>query len=107
MCATPRIARAALRLAAAGWVVVSLSACAPSAIDAARSSFVTPPATAARAAARAQLSLVHHQAQYELNLEAGTARRPAAFRGAFHGAYQRWTKGEVRKLPDSPSQAGQ
>ena len=107
MCATPRIARAALGLAVAGWVAVSLSACAPSSIDADRSSFMTPPVTAARTAAQAQLSLVHHRARYELNLKAGTAQRPAAFAGALHEAYQRWTKGEVRKLPDSSSQAGQ
>ena len=107
MCATPRIVRGALRLAAAGWVAVSLSACAPSSIDADRSSFINPPSTAAQAAARARLSLVHHQAQYQLNLEAGMAQRPASSRGALHEAYQRWTKGEVRKLPDSPSQTGQ
>ena len=107
MCATPRIVRGALRLAAAGWVAVSLSACAPSSIDADRSSFVNPPATAAQAASRAQLSLVHHQTHYELNLEAGTAQRPAASRGTFHQAYQRWTEGKVRELPDSAFQAGQ
>ena len=107
MCATPRIVRGALRLAAAGWVAVSLSACGPSSIDADRSSFVNPPATAARAVARAQLSLVHHQTHYELNLEAGAAQRPAASRGAFHEAYQRWMEGKVRELPDSAFQAGQ
>ncbi len=106
MCATPRIARGALRLAAAGWVAVSLSACAPSSIDADRSSFVTPSATAAQTAARTRLSLVHHRAHYELNLEAGAAQPPASSRGAFHEAYQRWVKGEVRELPDSSSQAG-
>ena len=107
MCATPRIARGVLRLVAAGWVVVSLSACGPSSIDADRSSFVNPPSTAAQAAARAQLSLAHHQALYELNLKAGAAQRPAASRGTFHEAYQRWTEGKVRELPDSASQAGQ
>ena len=107
MCAPPRIVRGALRLAAAGWVALSLSACAPSSIDAVRSSFVGAPATAAQAAARAQLSLVHHQAYYELNLKAGTEPRPASSAGTFHGAYQRWKKGEVRKLPASSSQAGQ
>ena len=107
MCATPRIARGVLRLVAAGWVVVSLSACGPSSIDADRSSFVTPASTAAQAASRAQLSLVHHQAHYELNLKAGTAQRPAASRGTFHEAYQRWMEGKVRELPDSASQAGQ
>ena len=107
MCATPRIVRGALRLAAAGWVAVSLSACAPSSIDADRSSFVNPPATAAQAAAQAQLSLVHHQAHLELNLKAGTEPRPASSAGTFHEAYQRWTKGAVRKLPDSSFQVGQ
>ena len=107
MCATPRIARGVLRLAAAGWVAVLVSACAPSSIDADRSSFVNPPSTAAQAAARAQLSLVHHQALYELNLKAGAAQRPAASRGTFHEAYQRWTEGKVRELPEAAFQAGQ
>ena len=107
MCAPPRIVRGALRLAAAGWVAVSLSACAPSSIDADRWSFVGAPATAAQAAAQAQLSLVHHQAYYELNLKAGTEPRPASSGGTFHEAYQRWTKGQVRKLPESAFQAGQ
>lgn len=102
-----RVRRAALGLAAAGCAVLSLSACAPSSIDDDRRSFVRPPATAARAAAEAQLSVVHYQAHYGLNLEAGTAPRPAASHGALHEAYQRWTKGEVRKLPDSSFQAGQ
>ena len=105
MYAYPGVRRAALRLAAAGWAALSLSACAPSPIDADRSSFAAPPATAVRAASAAQLSLVHHQAHYEFNLNAGKAR-PAASHGAFHEAYQRWLKGEVRKLPDS-SQASQ
>ena len=107
MYAPPRIVRGALRLAAAGWVALSLSACAPSSIDADRWSFVGAPATAAQAAAQAQLSLVHHQAYYELNLKAGTEPRPASSGGTFHEAYQRWTKGEVRKLPESAFQAGQ
>ncbi len=107
MCATPRIAPGALRLAAAGWVVVSLSACAPSSIDVDRASFVNPPSSAAQAAAWAQLSLVHHQAHYELNLKAGAAQRPAASRGTFHQAYQRWAEGKVRELPESAFQAGQ
>ena len=107
MCATPRIVRGALRLAAAGSVALSLSACAPSSIDDDRSSFVSAPATAAQAAARAQLSLVHHQAYYELNLKAGTEPRPASSGGTFHEAYQRWTEGKVRELPDSASEAGQ
>ena len=106
MCATPRIVRGALRLAAAGGMALSLSACASS-IDADRSSFVSPPATAAQAAAQAQLSLVHHQAYYELNLKAGTEPRPASAAGTVHEAYQRWTKGAVRKLPDSSFQVGQ
>ena len=106
MCAPPRIVRGALRLATAGWVALSLSACASS-IDADRWSFVSPPATAAQAAAQAQLSLVHHQAYYELNLKAGTEPRPASSAGTFHEAYQRWTKGAVRKLPDSSFQVGQ
>lgn len=107
MYAYPGVRRAALRLAAAGWAALSLSACAPSPIDAGRSSFTAPPATAARAASAAQLSLVHHQAHYELNLRAGKAPRPAASHGALHEAYQRWMKGEVRKLPDSFSQTSQ
>ena len=107
MYAYPGVRRAALRLAAAGWAALSLSACAPSPIDADRSSFTAPPATAVRAASEVQLSLVHYQAHYELNLKAGKAPRPAASHGAFHEAYQRWTKGEVRKLPESFSQAGQ
>ncbi len=101
MDAYPRIVRGALRLAAAAWTAVSLSGCAPSSIDADRTSFVDPPAIAARAAARAELSLAHNRTLHELNLGAGRARRPAASRGAFHEAYQRWLKGEVRKLPDS------
>lgn len=107
MYAYPGVRRAALRLAAAGWAAVSLSACAPSSIDADRSSFAAPPATTVRAAAEVQLSLVHHQAHYELNLNAGKAPRPAASHGALHEAYQRWMKGEVRKLPDSFSQGDQ
>ena len=106
MCTTSRIARGALRLAAAGWVAVSLSACASSSIDADRSSFVNPPAAAAQTAAQVRLSLVHHQAHFELNLAAGMARRPAASHGALHEAYLRWTKGAVRKLPASSSQTG-
>ena len=94
MIACAQIARGALGLAA-----VTLSACAPSSIDAQRSSFVAPPAIAARAAAQAQISLDHQRAYRELNLRAGAASRPAASRGAFHQAYQRWLKGEVRKLP--------
>ncbi len=101
------VRRAALRLAVAGWAVLSLSACAPSSIDHDRGSFVRPPATAARAAAEARLSVVHYQAHHELDLEAGTAPRPAAAHGALHEAYQRWTKGEVRELPESAFQAGQ
>ena len=108
MYAYPGVRCAALcRLAAAGWAAVSLSACAPSPIDADRASFTAPPATAVRAASEVQLSLVHYQAHYELNLKAGKASRPAASLGAFHGAYQRWLKGEVRKLPDSFSPTGQ
>ena len=99
MCAYPRIARAALWVAAAGWVAVSLSGCSP--IDADRASFVFPQALATRTAARAQLSLVHNQALHELNVEAGDASRPAASRGAFHEAYQRWLRGEVRELAPS------
>ena len=101
-----RVSRTVLWLAAAGWVVLSLSACAPSSIDAERSSFVAPPATATRAVAETQLLVVHHQAHHELNLNAGTAPRRAAYRGTFHEAYQRWTKGQVRELPESSSQAG-
>ncbi|MCY4440202.1 MAG: hypothetical protein OXE53_08340 [Deltaproteobacteria bacterium] len=99
MIACPNIARAALRLAAAAWVAVALSGCAPSAIDARRPDFVAPQAIAGRTAAQAQLSLAHHRAYRELNVRAGAAPRPAASRGAFHQAYQRWLKGEVRKLP--------
>ena len=99
MIACAQIARGALGLAAAACAAVALSGCAPSSIDARRSSFVAPPAIAGRAAAQAQLSVVHHQAYRELNVGAGAASRPAASRGAFHQAYQRWLKGEVRKLP--------
>ncbi len=106
MHANPRLWRGALRLAAAGWLALSLSACASS-IDADRSSFVSPPATAARTAAWTELSLVHHQAHHGLNIEAGMAPRPAVFRGALHEAYLRWSKGGVRELPESVSQAGQ
>lgn len=95
MCAYSRVARAALGFAAAGWL--SLSACSP--IDADRASFVSPQAIATRTAAKAQLSLVHHQARHELSVKAGAASRPAASRGAFHEAYQRWLRGEVRELP--------
>ncbi len=105
-----RIARGALGLAASGWVAVSLSGCAPSSIDAERSRFIEPPAIAAQAAAEAQLSLVHSQAQYGLHLAAGAAPRPAASRGTFHEAYRRWAEGKVRELPkasDTASQAGQ
>ena len=104
------IVRGALRLAAAGWMAVSFSGCAPTSIDAERWSFVDPPAIAAQAAARAQLSLVHHQTHYGLNLAAGAAPRPAASRGAFHEAYRRWMEGKVRELPkasQTASQAGQ
>lgn len=108
MHADPRIPRGALRLAvAAGWAALSLSACAPSSIDGDRSRFVAPPATATRAAAQAQLAVAHYQAHYELNLKAGAEPRPMSSYGASHEAYQRWTKGEVRKLPESSSQAGQ
>lgn len=103
----PRTPRTALRLAAAAWAALSLSACAPSSIDRDRVSFVAPPATATRTAAEAQLSLVHYQAHHGLNLEAATAARPAAAHGALHEAYRRWLKGEVRELPESFSQAGQ
>jgi len=106
MCAILRIARAAVRLAVAGWVATCLSACAPSAIDADRQSFVSPAALAARAAARAELSVIHNRAVHELNIEAAVAPQPAGFRGAFFEAYNRWKKGDVRKLP-APSQAGQ
>lgn len=105
-----RIARGALGLAAAGWLALSLSGCAPSAIDAERSSFIQPPATGARSATGAQLSLVHDQARYGLQLAAGAAPRPAASRGTFHEAYRRWAEGKVRELPDvsqTASQAGQ
>ena len=106
MYAYPRIPRGALWLAIAGWAVVSLSACAPSSIDDHRSRFVAPPATAARAAARAQLSVVHYQTHHELNLRAGKAPQPAASHGALQDAYQRWVEGKVRKLPESASQVG-
>ena len=106
MCATPPIVRRALRLAAAGWMVASLSACASS-IDAERSSVVNSPAIAAQAAAQARLSLVHYQARYRLNLEAGMAQRPAASHGALLEAYRRWTAGKVKSLPDSSFQTGQ
>lgn len=99
MIACPQIARGALGLAAAACAALSLSACAPSSIDAQRSRFVAPQAIAGRAAAQAQLSLVHHRAYGELNVRAGAAPRPAASRGAFHQAYERWLKGEVRELP--------
>lgn len=104
MGAYPRTVRGTLWLAAAGWAAVSFSGCAQSSIDAQRRSFVHPPAIATRAADRAELSLTHNQTLHELNLEAGTAPRPAASLGTFHEAYQRWIKGEVRKLP-APSQA--
>ena len=110
MYAVSRIARGALGLAAAGWLAVSLSGCAPSAIDAERWSFILPPATGAQAAAGSQLSLVHDQARYGLQLAAGAAPRQAASRGAFHEAYRRWAEGNVRELPDvsqTASQAGQ
>ena len=97
MCARSRVARAALRFAAAGWL--SLSGCSP--IDADRASFVSPQAIATRTAARARLSVVHHQAHHELNVKAGAAARPAASRGTFHEAYQRWLRGEVRELTSS------
>ena len=99
MIACPQIARAALGLAVAACAAVSLLGCAPSSIDAQRWSFVAPPAIAGHAAAQAQLSLVHHRAYHELNVRAGAASRPAASRGGFHQAYQRWLKGEVRPLP--------
>ena len=107
MYAYPGVRRAAFRLAAWGWAALSLSACAPSPIDVDRASFTAPPATTVRAAAEVQLSLVHYQAHHGLNLNAGEAPRPAASRGAFHEAYQRWLKGEVRKLPDVSSPVGQ
>ena len=94
-----------LSLACAGWVVVSLTSCAPSAIDANRSSFETPAMIAARTAARAELSLTHHQARYELHLQADT--RPASSHGAYLEAYQRWTEGKVRELPESALQNDQ
>jgi len=97
MGAYSRVARAALWLAAAGWV--SLSGCSP--IDGDRASFVAPQAIATRTADEARLSLVHHQARYGLNVKAGAASRPAASRGAFHEAYQRWLRGEVRELTAS------
>lgn len=96
MCAYPRIARAALRFAAAGWAAVALSGC--SSIDADRASFVFPQAIAAKTAARTQLSLVHNQTLQGLNVSAAAAPRPAASRGTFHEAYQRWLRGEVREL---------
>jgi len=97
MCAHSRVARAALWFAAAGWL--SLSGCSP--IDADRESFVSPQAIATRTAAQAQLSLVHHQARHDLNVKVGAPSRPAASRGTFHEAYQRWLRGEVRELPSS------
>ena len=99
------MASALLRLVCAGWAVVSLASCAPSAIDTNRSSFETPSAIAARAAARAELSLAHHQARYELNLQADT--RPASSHGAYLEAYRRWTEGNVRELPESSVQGNQ
>ena len=102
MCTTPRMASGLLRLASVGWMIVSLAACAPSAIDANRSSFETPSVIATRAAARTELSLAHHQALYELNLQADT--RPASSHGAYLEAYQRWTEGQVRGLPESSLQ---
>ena len=102
-----RIARGAFGLAAWGWVAVSLSGCAPSSIDAQRSSFSEPPAIAAQAAAGAQLSLVLNQAQYGLHLAAGAAPRPAASRGTFHEAYRRWAEGKVRELPEASETASQ
>ena len=99
MIVCPQIARVALGLAAVACAAVSLSGCAPSSIDAQRSRFIAPPAIAGRAAAQAQLSVVHHRAYRELNVRAGAASRPAASRGAFHQAYERWLKGEVRELP--------
>jgi hypothetical protein len=90
------------RLAFAAWAVVSMAACAPSAIDVNRSSFETPSVIATQAAARAELSLAHHQARYELNLQADTP--PASSYGAYLEAYQRWTKGKVHELPESSSQ---
>ena len=95
-----RIARAALLLAVAGWLAAS---CSQTPIDLDRSSFTLPGAIAARAAERARLSLVHHQARFESDLEAGAAPRPAASHGAVHEAYLRWTKGEARGLPTGSS----
>ena len=102
MCAYPRVVRVALLCVVAGWV--SLSGCSP--ISADRASFVLPQAIATRAADRAQLSLVHSQAQHGLNVAAGTASRPAASRGTFHEAYQRWLRGEVRELAPSDETSG-
>ena len=105
MCAYSRVARAALWFAVAGWV--SLSGCSP--IDADWASFVSPQAIATRSVDRAKLSLFHHQARHELNVKTGAPSRPAASRGAFHEAYRRWLRGEVRELPssgDGASKAG-
>ena len=101
----PRMASALPRLVFAAWAVVSLASCAPSAIDANRSSFETPSATAARTAAEAELSLAHHQARYQLNLQADT--RPASSDGAYLEAYRRWSEGKVRELPESSLQNDQ
>ena len=101
MGAYTRTARRALRLAAAAWAAAALSGCAWTAIDADRSSFVFPQAIAARDASRARLSLVHGQAHHGLNVKAGAASRPAASRGTYHEAYQRWLTGQVRELPAS------
>ena len=98
MCSTPRMVGRAFALAAAASMAAALAGCASSAIDADRARFVAPPAIAARAASGAELSLAHHQAGRGLNL--GAAARPAASRGAFHEAYRRWMRGEVRPLPD-------
>ena len=98
MCSIPRTVRRAFALAAAASMAAALAGCASTAIDAERSRFVAPPAIAARAAAGAELSLAHHQAGRWLTL--GAAARPAASRGAFHEAYRRWMRGEVRPLPN-------
>ena len=97
-----RIARGALRLAGAGWVAAGLAGCAPTAIDTPRLNFTAAQA-AARAAAEAELSLVHNQTYHELNLKSGAESRPAAFHGTFQQAHQRWVDANVRKLPVATS----
>ena len=97
-----RAARAVLRFAAAGWTAASLWGCGPTPIDVDRLSYVTPTATTARVVSQTELSLIHHQIQYELNLKAAEAERPADSRGMLP-AYTRWLNGQVRAMPRTAS----